>query len=662
MNPATLKLADADLTSPPEYPEIGEYAIIGDCRTAALIDRSGAIEWFCVPSFSSPSIFAAMLDRQRGGAFTLRPKGAHASRRRYLDGTAVLETTFSTATGLVRVRDFMPISGGGHRWATRLQPQRELIRLVECLDGIVDMVTVVEPRPDYGRRAARLVHRLGFGWVFPGPGSVLVIATDFAASPDQNGTRLIGTATLRAGEHRSISLSYTERDVALRPAVGAAARAQLGSTVGWWEAWSARCTFQGARRALVVRSAITLKLLTYALSGAVVAAPTTSLPEAIGAGRNWDYRFCWLRDASITMGAFLGLGFKEEASAFLGWLLHSTRLTRPELRIFYDLHGRNDATEAELYHLEGYRRSRPVRVGNAAGSQLQLDTYGSVILAAYDYIGRMGMLDGGELQLLSDFGKVVCKRWREPDQGMWEVRGPARHFTATKMMCWAALDRLVRLGEQGLGHIPLELFRQNRDAIAAVIEAQGFSERLGSYVAELDGGDAGVADASLLLMGWVGYGDPTRQRLRSTMVRLTEALGRDGLYSRYPHGFDGEVSREGTFGICSAWAADLLARQGDLAGANQVLDRLAGTANDVGLFAEEFDPDEAIALGNFPQAFTHAGLITAALAIEAATDLDHGQSAGAQSPASRPSDGRSPDGQSPDGQSPDGQSPDGQSP
>ena len=551
------------LTVSPEYPAIGDYAIIGDCRTAALVARSGAIEWLCLPSFSGPSIFAAILDRRGGGAFTLHPKGAHASQRQYLGETAILETTFSTVTGLVRVRDFMSIGDGNHRWATTLQPQRELIRLVECLDGTVDMVTTVEPRPDYGRRAAKVSLRPGFGWVFPDPGSVLVVDTDFEMSPDQEGARLVGTATLQAGDRRTISLSYTERDIAVRPAIGVAAREQLRLTARWWEAWAARCTFHGERRPLVVRSAITLKLLTYALSGAVVAAPTTSLPEAIGAGRNWDYRFCWLRDASITMGAFLGLGFKDEASAFLGWMLHSTRLTRPELRIFYDLHGRNDSKESELDHLEGYRGSKPVRVGNAAGSQLQLDTYGSVILAAYDYVERMGVLNGGELRLLSDFGKVVCKRWQEPDQGMWEVRGQPRHFTATKMMCWAALDRLVRLGERGLVRIPLQRFRENRDAIQAMIETHGFSEQHGSYVAELDGGGEGIPDASLLLMGWVSYGDPGRERLRSTMRWITAELGRDGLYNRYPPGFDGEASQEGTFGICSAWAADLMARQGE---------------------------------------------------------------------------------------------------
>ena len=421
-----------DLTShaTTPYPAVGDYAIIGDCRTAALVARSGAIEWLCLPSFSSPSMFAAILDRRLGGAFTLHPERAHGCRRQYLDDTAVLETIFTTSTGRVRVLDFMPVSDGDHRWAATLRPQRELIRIVEGLDGTVDLVAAVEPRPDYGRRCARASHRSGFGWVFPGPGSMLVVDTDFEISPEQGGACLVGRATLRAGEMRTISIAYSEHEIAVRPALGMAARERLRTTSHWWRTWTARCTFHGDRRPLVVRSAITLKLLTYALSGAVVAAPTTSLPEAIGAGRNWDYRFCWLRDASITMGAFLGLGFKAEAGAFLGWLLNATRLTRPELRILYDLHGRNDAREAVLDHLEGYMRSRPVRIGNAAGSQLQLDTYGSVILAAYDYVEQMGTL-----QYEANCGcYAILARWsvnggRSRITGMWEVRGQPRHFT-----------------------------------------------------------------------------------------------------------------------------------------------------------------------------------------------------------------------------------------
>ncbi len=598
------------------YPAISDYAIIGDCRTAALIARSGAIEWLCLPSFSSPSFFASILDRRKGGFFSIAPTGAYRSARRYVDDTAVIETTFSTETGEARVVDFMPIENGDHPWATKLGPQRQLVRLIEGLSGGVDLAIEIEPRPDYGRGSARVSRRRGFGWAFACKGGVLCVASDVALTANPGGDGLSGVVSLKPGETCAISLGFSETEIAVRPAIGEAALALRRTTEDWWRGWTAQCVYRGAARPLVLRSAITLKLMTYALSGAVVAAPTTSLPEAIGAGRNWDYRFCWLRDASVTMDAFLGLGLQNEASAFLRWMLHSTRLTRPELRILYDVHGRNDAREETLDHLNGYMGSKPVRIGNAAGSQLQLDTYGSVVLAAYGYMERQDMLAADELRLLRDFGEVVCKRWREPDHGMWEIRGTPRHFTATKVMCWAALDRLIRLGERGAVTIPLERFRQNREALRATIETRGYNEEIGSYVAELDG--EAMLDASVLLMGMTGFGDPRRDRLIATARRLADALSEQNLYRRYQDGFDHDASREGTFGICSAWAADLFARQGDLASARRVFASLAATANDVGLFAEEYDPATGVSLGNFPQAFTHAGVIAAALSIAAA--------------------------------------------
>ena len=469
------------------YPAIADYAIIGDCRTAALIAKSGSIEWLCLPNFSSGAVFGAILDRRLGGSFTLCPENEHTVERRYLGETAILETTFTTSDGSARVTDFMSASDGDRLWSACVQPQRELIRRIEGIKGTVHMTAVIEPKPNYARQAVTLKHRRGFGWVFSFPPAVLVIHTDCDVIPGSDYASLTARATIRAGECRTIGVSFSEHDIAIQPAIGEVARLQQLETQQWWELWSAQIKYEGLRKPLIVRSAITLKLLTYALSGAIVAAPTTSLPESIGAARNWDYRFCWLRDASITMGALLGLGLQREAGAFLGWVLNSTRLTRPELKILYDLYGRNDDTEEELSHLEGYRGSAPVRIGNAAASQLQLDTYGSVILAAFDYIERMGMLGGGELKFLKDFGEVVCRRWEEPDHGIWEIRGEPRHFTSTKLMCWAALDRLIRLSEMGRVTIPVERFRKNRDLIRETIETRGFNEAAGSYVAELDG-------------------------------------------------------------------------------------------------------------------------------------------------------------------------------
>ena len=600
------------------YPPIGDYAIIGDCCTAALITRAGAIEWLCVPNFSGPSIFAAILDRDRGGAFAIRPRGACRMRRRYLDETAILETTFTTSTGTVRVVDFMSIGDTGHPWSYRLRPQRELVRFVECLDGTVDLVASFEPRPDYGRAVARPVRRPGFGWVFDLPGAALTLCTDVEMAASRDGTGLGGSVTLAAGDIRTFGMGFDAHEVAVQPAFGGRAREALDATAKWWRTWAAACTFAGRGRDLMVRSAITLKLLTYALSGAMVAAATTSLPEAVGARRNFDYRYCWLRDSAITMRAFLGLGFRSEADAFLGWLLNATRLTRPELRILYDLHGRNDAPEFSLDHLDGYRGSRPVRIGNGAADQLQLDTYGAVVMAAYEYIDLVGPLSPGEMHLLTDFGEVVCRRWEEPDHGIWEIRGDKRHFTATKVLCWATLDRLVRLAERGLVRIPIDRFRQNRDRLADLIERRGFSSEQGAYLAELDGDHGAAADASILLMGWAGYGDPRGDRLLGTLDRVIETLGRDGLIARYPTGYDGVSSREGTFGACSAWAAILAARGGDVDRTRSILERLVETGNDVGLFSEEYDVENALALGNVPQAFTHAGFITATLELREA--------------------------------------------
>jgi GH15 family glucan-1,4-alpha-glucosidase len=361
--------------------------------------------------------------------------------------------------------------------------------------------------------------------------------------------------------------------------------------------------------------------MTFALSGAVVAAPTTSLPEAIGGQRNWDYRYCWIRDAALTMRAFTGLGYGDEAASFLQWLLHATRLTWPALQVMYDVYGRTNLREQELDHLAGFRRSRPVRIGNGAHAQVQLDVYGGILSAALDYVANGGPLQADEGRLLAGFGKTACEKWREPDNGMWEIRGAKRHYTVSKVMCWAALEGLIKLSERGCARIDAARFREERDAIAQAIETRGFNPSLGSYVSELDGDRV---DAALLLMGCLGYKDPGDARMRSTFETIRARLGRDALLYRYEDGYDGLPSREGAFGICSFWAIDNLAKRGDLEEAEQAFARMLSFANDVGLFSEEIDPETGSALGNFPQAFTHVGLINAALAIAAA----RGKSAG----------------------------------
>jgi GH15 family glucan-1,4-alpha-glucosidase len=590
-------------------PSIEDYAIIGDCRTAALVSRQGSIDWLCLPHFSGPSVFAALLDPRRGGRFAVSPVQPFTAERRYRGPGAVLETTFRTADGLARVTDLMPVADG----SGAVGPMREVLRVVEGVDGAVDLRVVFQPRPDYAQRTPRVARRGALGWACAWGDELLLLHTDIPLEPAPDRTAVGGTVRVAAGERRALSLAYAKGDVAVVTPLGRAAEERFGATLAWWEAWAGRCRYEGPHREAVLRSAVTLKLLTFAPSGAVIAAPTASLPEWVGADRNWDYRFCWLRDAGLTMRAFTGLGFREEAQAFLAWLLHATRLTWPELQVMYDIYGRTELEERTLDHLEGYRGSRPVRIGNAAHAQVQLDVYGEVVLAAHDHVAAGGRLQRDEARVLAGLGRTVCRRWREPDHGIWEVRGGKRHHTFSKALCWLALDRLLDLHARGIVRVPAEDFRRERAAIEQAIEARGFNRALPSYVGELDGS---AADASLLLMACLGYRDAAHPRMVATYEHVQRRLGRGrGLFDRYEAGHDGLASSEGAFGLCSFWAIDNLARRGDLAAAERSFAALLAFANDLGLYAEEIDPATGAALGNFPQAFTHVGLINAALAI-----------------------------------------------
>ena len=426
---------------------------------------------------------------------------------------------------------------------------------------------------------------------------------------------VVGRISVKAGQKIRFSLCYAKADIGVIAPLGQEADDRLRDTLDWWLNWSDQCVYEGPHRDTVIRSAITLKLMTFALSGAVLAAPTTSLPETIGAARNWDYRYCWLRDAALTMRTFTGLGFQDEASSFLQWLLHTTRLTWPELQVMYDVYGRTNLRERELQHLCGFRGSRPVRIGNGAYSQMQLDVYGGVLFAALDYVEKGGRLQADEARLLVGFGNTVCRQWRDPDSGIWEIRGPKRHYTFSKVMCWTALASLLELHERGCVHIDVKTFRGEQDEIGRAIESRAFNQPLNSYVGELDGN---WLDTALLLMGCLGYKNPGHPRMSATFDRLQERLGCNGLLYRYEEGTDNLPSREGAFGICSFWAIDNLARRGDLDAAERAFEHLLSFSNDLGLFGEEIDPQTGEALGNFPQAFTHVGVINAAMALAAA--------------------------------------------
>lgn len=592
------------------YPAIGEYGVIGDCVTSALVSRSGSVDWLCLPMCESASWFARLLDRQRGGYFSIRPAGEFSSQRRYLPDTNVLETEFRSAGGVVRVIDCMPIGGdfdGG------LDSQRELLRAVEVVSGNPAIDIVVEPMPDYARCRARLHRRGANGWHYQRRGELLVIRSEIPLQAEEDGARLVGHTSLTPGRRYFVSLSHTAGDVAVYPLLGDDAEHRLRATIQWWRDWCARSSYHGRYKPAVTRSALTLKLMCYARSGAVLAAPTTSLPEGIGSGRTWDYRYCWLRDASMTLRSFMDLGYRSEGEAFLGWLLHAAWQTWPQLQIMYTVHGLQPPRERVLSHLEGYRGSRPVRVGNAARSQLQLDVYGEVIVTAAEYVRRGGCLDRTEARLVKGFGQEICRRWREPDQGLWEVRGGARQHTHSKLMAWAALNAMLTLAEHRQIAVDAHRLHGEMDAIRETIDRHGFSRRHNSYIGVFD---HVAADAALLRMAEYGYLDGSHPRLSGTFQFLRDRLERNGMFYRYDSAYDPSTTGEGAFGICSFWAAEYLAQAGRQEEAEQMFENLLSFSNDLGLFAEEIDLATGEQLGNFPQAFTHVGLIDTALTLE----------------------------------------------
>jgi GH15 family glucan-1,4-alpha-glucosidase len=600
-----------DPSTEQSYPAIAGYAIIGDCRSAALISSAGSIDWLCWPRFDSASVFAALLDRRRGGRFQIAPAAVTAVTRRYVEQTNVLETTFETSTGTLRLTDVMPVADERTK-SRELWPEHEILRRVEVVAGEAEVIVYYEPRLDFARARARMVERAHNTFQTEHGPAVLMLRSEIPLQLSPDGVSVSGKTIMRAGSRAFLSVSFTKGAPAVLPALGDRAQELIEGSIEWWRQWASQCTYDWHYRDAVIRSALTLKLLTYAPSGAIVAAATTSLPEQIGGVRNWDYRFCWLRDAALTLRALLDIGFHVEAEAFLSWMMHATRLTQPRLQVLYDIYGRSDVPERTLDHLEGYARSRPVRVGNRAAGQMQLDVYGEVIEAAYGFVMRGGTLDRTTAATLVALGQTVCQTWTMPDEGIWEPRTSRRHNTHSKALCWVALDRLVRL--EAAGHIKTRgnRFSQERDRIREAIERDGWSEAAGSYVAAF--GHTAV-DASLLRLALSGYADPQSARMKATFARIRDDLSAgDGLLYRYRTG-DGLPAGEGAFGICSFWGAEARALEGRHAEARRWFEALLRYTNDLGLLSEEIDPSSKALLGNFPQAFSHVGLINTALTL-----------------------------------------------
>ncbi|HWI13846.1 MAG TPA: glycoside hydrolase family 15 protein [Burkholderiales bacterium] len=596
------------------YPPLTDYAAIGNCRTVALVSRAGSVDWLCMPHFSGPTFFAALLDDRHGGRFALTPRDIVSAERAYLPETNVLRTRFRCRAGELELTDFMTIRSGDQ--CAKLEPAHEIVRLARCTRGSVELDAFYQPRPGYARSPPKLHHRGKLGWMCAQSGLAANLSSDMDFTPCGDGA-LRASSTLRADEERVAIVSFCENDVLVVHPVADAPRQALSETARWWESWCRQCSFTGPYAGAVRRSALALKLLTYSLSGAVVAAATTSLPEGPTGDRNWDYRYCWLRDTSLVLQSFIDLGYVGEARAFLAWLLHATRLTRPRLQVMYDVFGETALRECELTRFEGYRGLGPVRIGNAAHSQLQLDIYGDVVLTADGYVKRGGTLDRYEKNLLVGFGQSVRELWQCPDRSIWEIRVAHRHNTYSKLMCWTAVDRLLQLDATIALDIDRAAYTAVRDQIRADIEAHGYDAQLGSYVGYY-GGTA--ADASLLLMARYGYVEPDDPRMLGTWRHIERTLAVDGLLYRYPPGgeYDGVPGAENLFAICSFWLVDYLARLGEVDRAGALFERLLALSNDVGLYAEEFDAHTHAPLGNFPQAFTHVGLITAALSLEQA--------------------------------------------
>ncbi len=594
-----------------EAPQIGEHAIIGDGRAAALVSRRAELDWLCWPRFDSPALFASLLDRAVGGHWSIAPTGEAQSSQRYLDDTNVLETRFATQGGTLTVTDFMPVdSEEGKR--RHLVPQHELVRWVRCLEGEVEVEVTFDPRPDFGLARVRLCDAGPLGLQLTCQRHRFFLRGEARLKPRLEG----GAATtvhLRAGQACAFSLTASDEAPAVVPPLGPRVEDALARTVAWWRHWARRAKYHGPYRDAVVRSALTLKLLVFAPSGAIVAAPTTSLPERPGGRLNWDYRYCWLRDAALTVRALYGLGYHLEAEAFIGWLVHTTRLSRPELHVLYDVYGIRPRRERLLWHLSGYAGARPVRVGNAASRQIQLDVYGEVIDAAAQLVRRGGRFDRETQGMLRDFGEWVCRHWSLPDQGIWEPRYGPRHHTHSRVLCWVALERLVEMHRRGaIQRLPLDHFIRNQRLLRDEVERRGFNPRLGSYTQTLDGD---VVDASLLLLSWYGFERASSPRMKGTWRRIRERLqAGPGLFYRY------EQSRtvgEGAFAFCSFWAVEYLARGGGtLAEADRLFGQVLRYANELGLMSEELALDTGAAWGNFPQAFSHVGLLSAALALE----------------------------------------------
>jgi GH15 family glucan-1,4-alpha-glucosidase len=605
------------------YPPIADYTIISDCRAAALVSSRGSIDWCCMPRIDAGSCFGRLLDWEKGGYCSVAPVGDDEETtlfRRYVDGTLVLETTFRSSAGEARLFDCFEINADGR------EPRCRLLRVVEGVRGHMDLRVRLSPRFDYGEVEPWLRHHGMHVYSAIGGNDALVISGDLGLTMVSMHD-LESTFSVRAGERVRVAIAFVPPHdvdkVTPRPTEPADLDKNLDETIQWWRQWSSQVRFEGPEAPGVVNSAIVLKALTNADTGAIAAAATTSLPESVGGNRNWDYRYSWIRDSAFSVRSLADVGCRAEADGFRGFIERSTAGSAKRMHILYGVGGERRLTEVILDHLEGYRGARPVRVGNAAMTQRQLDAYGLLVEQTWRWHQRGRSPDDDYWRFLLDIIDTAAEQWDEPDRGIWEVRGNPRHFVHSKVMCWAALDRGIKLADECLRKAPVKRWEKTKNQIREAVETQGYDEQRGIFVQAFG---TKALDAALLLIPSVEFVSYDDKRMIRTADAIREELEVDGLLLRYhpdEEMRDGLEGDEGAFLACSFWLAECYARQGRIEDARAFFDRTASTGNELGLFSEEYDPKAGEMLGNFPQGLTHLSHIAAAVALAEARDESH---------------------------------------
>jgi len=597
-------------TEEQEYAPISDYGFISDCHATALISRSGSIDWCCMPRIDSASCFGRLLDWRNGGFCQIVPDDRFEVSRRYLGNSLILETTFSTKNGKARLLDFLPMRRGG-----AVEPYRQILRIVEGLEGQLGLAVEIVPRFDYGAIRPWIRHYDHSAYVAIGGYQGLLISGSMDLAIDGR-HQLRGNCTVSKGKREYLSILYRQPEDLDEGAVEIVPVEELdrrlGQTLEWWKHWSSNIAMTGPYAETASRSAIVLKGLQNAPTGAIAAAATTSLPEAWGKARNWDYRYSWIRDSVFTVRSLNALGCTGEADGFRRFVERSTAGSADELQILFGLGGERRLHEYRIEELSGYRKAAPVRVGNAAEKQTQLDVYGELLDLAWSWHNRGNSPDADYWEFLVELVNAASRRWKDPDQGLWEMRGDPRHFVQSKAMCWVAVDRGIRLAKE-FGHDKLVgPWEKVRDEIRADIEAKGYDNERGVFVQAYG---INEMDASLLLMPIFGFVDFDDERMIRTVDAVREDLGQGGLIRRYAADNDGMEGEEGTFLSCTFWLAECLARQGRIEEAHEAFRQGMATGNDLGLFAEEYDTKTKEMMGNFPQGLTHLSLIAAAVAL-----------------------------------------------